>query len=73
MAPGCVPSSLQTNQSLLAAEAKRERVLHTTPKEKKAVANKERIYNQHRSAPFSEPWSSNSYQVYSAEGADAVI
>jgi hypothetical protein len=47
MAPGCVPSSLQTNLSILAAEAKRERVLHTTPKEKKAVANEERIYNQH--------------------------
>jgi hypothetical protein len=26
---------------------KRERVLHTTPKEKKAVANKERIHNLH--------------------------
>jgi hypothetical protein len=25
------------------------------------------------SAPFSEPWSSNSYQVYSEEGADNVI
>src|ERR1700740_693175 len=47
MAPGCVPSSLQTNLSILAAEAKRERVLHTTPKEKKAVANEERIYNSH--------------------------
>src|SRR5487761_896953 len=30
-------------------------------------------YNQHRSAPFSEPWSLNSYQVYSVEGADNVI
>src|SRR2546427_212883 len=30
-------------------------------------------YNQHCSAPFSEPWSSNSCQVYSVEGADAVI
>jgi hypothetical protein len=30
-------------------------------------------YNQHRSAPFSEPWSLNGYQVYSTEGADAVI
>ena len=30
-------------------------------------------YNQHRSAPFSEPWSFNSYQVYSVEGADNVI
>src|ERR1700747_858890 len=47
MAPGCVPSSLQTNLLILAAEAKRERVLHTTPKEKKAVANEERIYNSH--------------------------
>src|ERR1700740_767024 len=47
MAPGCVPSSLQTNLSILAAEAKRERVLHTTPKEKKAVANEERIFNSH--------------------------
>jgi transposase len=34
MAPGCVPSSLQTNLWHLTAEAKRERVLHTTPKEK---------------------------------------
>ena len=47
MAPGRVPSSLQTNLSLLAAEAKRERVLHTTPKEKKAVAHDERIHNSH--------------------------
>jgi hypothetical protein len=30
-------------------------------------------YNQHCSAPFPEPWSSNSCQVYSVEGADAVI
>jgi hypothetical protein len=30
-------------------------------------------YNDHRSAPFSEPWSSNSYQVYLGIGADAVI
>src|ERR1700746_2896333 len=47
MAPGCVPSSLQTNLLILAAKAKRERLLHTTPKEKKAVANEERIYNQY--------------------------
>jgi hypothetical protein len=47
MAPGRVPSSLQTNLSLLAAEAKRERVLHTTPKEKKAAAHEERIHNSH--------------------------
>src|ERR1700752_1853045 len=46
-APGCVPSSLRTNLSILAAEAKRERVLHTTPKEKKADANTEEIYNSH--------------------------
>jgi hypothetical protein len=30
-------------------------------------------YNDHRSAPFPEPWSFNSNQVYSVEGADAVI
>src|SRR2546422_6056663 len=30
-------------------------------------------YNQHCSAPFPEPWSLNSRQVYSVEGADAVI
>src|SRR5713226_4064031 len=30
-------------------------------------------YNQHCSAPSSEPWSSNSYQVYSGVGADNVI
>jgi hypothetical protein len=30
-------------------------------------------YNDHRSAPFPEPWSFNSCQVYSVEGADAVI
>ena len=30
-------------------------------------------YNQHCSAPFPEPWSFNSCQVYSVEGADAVI
>jgi len=30
-------------------------------------------YNQHCSAPFPEPWSSYSNQVYSVEGADAVI
>jgi len=30
-------------------------------------------YNQHCSAPFPEPWSFNSNQVYSVEGADAVI
>src|SRR5208282_3303583 len=30
-------------------------------------------YNQHCSAPFSEPWSLNSYQAYSVEGADNVI
>jgi hypothetical protein len=30
-------------------------------------------YNQHCSAPFSEPWSFNSCQVYSERGADNVI
>jgi len=30
-------------------------------------------YNDHRSAPFPEPWSFNSCQVYSVEGAAAVI
>jgi len=30
-------------------------------------------YKQHCSAPFPEPWSFNSNQVYSVEGADAVI
>src|SRR5437667_3182736 len=30
-------------------------------------------YNDHRSAPFPEPWSFNSCQVYSVEGADYVI
>jgi len=30
-------------------------------------------YNPHCSAPFSEPWSSYNYQVYSEEGADNVI
>jgi hypothetical protein len=30
-------------------------------------------YNQHCSAPFPEPWSFNSCQAYSVEGADAVI
>src|SRR6266478_1158289 len=30
-------------------------------------------YNQHCSAPFPEPWSLNSCQVYPVEGADAVI
>jgi hypothetical protein len=30
-------------------------------------------YNDHRSAPFPEPWSSNNCQVYSGVGADAVI
>jgi hypothetical protein len=30
-------------------------------------------YNQHCSAPFPESWSFNSCQVYSVEGADAVI
>jgi hypothetical protein len=30
-------------------------------------------YNQHCSAPFFRAWSFNSNQVYSVEGADAVI
>ena len=30
-------------------------------------------YNDHRSAPFPEPRSLNSCQVYSVEGADAVF
>ena len=46
MAPGCVPSSLQTNLSILAASKKRKGSPQHSQREK-AVANEERIYNFH--------------------------